>query len=541
MTPLAPEGRTHADHYIGHPGEQCDQHLDRQDPRLVGLDARLDELVEFVVQLASGRLGVRMAPSSASDAVDAVVVGLNMVGEELQALTDGLEQRVAERTRELAEAREELERLALYDSLTGLANRTLLGQRLEQALSRAARGGSPPAVLVLDLDGFKAVNDGFGHPVGDELLAVVASRLRAAVGDRDTVARLGGDEFAVVVEDHEPGEVLDVADRVQQAVATPAHAGGHTCFVGASIGVCFAVAGQTSDSVLGDADLAMYTGKHRSPGGVVVFEPAMRRAAVERTRLADQLRCAVSDSRQQLSLIYQPIVELATGRVVAAEALLRWQHPTRGLLRPPSFLTVTDTALMAALDRWVLDAAATQMSRWRATALGEEPFAVHVNMSPLGLRVPRFAEHVIGTLAGRGVRAGDVTVEITEHQTLIEDPASMDAITALRGAGVRVAVDEFGSGPSSLSYVRQSLVDTIKIDRSLVRGIDVDARQQQVAAAILSVVDAFGLDTVAEGVETAGEAARLHALGCRYGQGRLWSPPVPADTLMDLWRDRPLP
>lgn len=492
--------------------------------------------MDFVVALASGRLETRMVPSPASDEVDAVVVGLNMLGEELQALTGDLEQRVAERTRELALAREELERLALHDGLTGLANRTLLAQRLEQALTRAAQGGTPPAVLVLDLDGFKAVNDGFGHIVGDQLLVAVAARLRAAVGDGDTVARLGGDEFAIVVEDPAPDGVLDLATKVQHAVAAPAYVDADTCVVGASIGVCFAVAGHTSATVLGDADTAMYAAKNQARGSVAVFESTMGRAAVTRTRLAEQLRWALTD-RRQLSLVYQPIVELATGRVVAAEALLRWQHPTRGLLRPESFIGVAeDTGLVTALDRWALAVAATHMARWRSTVLGVEPFAIHVNMSPRGLRVPRFADDVVAVLANEGVPPGDVTVEITEDQMLSEDDASVQTITALRAAGVRVAIDDFGSGPSSLGYIRRSLVDTIKLDQSLVRAVDVNAQQHQVTAAVLAVIAAFDLTAVAEGIETAGEAARLRALGCRYGQGQHWSPPRSPDAVMDLWR-----
>ena len=510
---------------------------DRRDRPLDQPAARLDQLVEFVVELASGRLGARLAPSPAADAIDAAIVGLNMMGEELQALTGDLEERVAERTRELAAAREELQRLALYDPLTGLANRTLLADRLGQAVTRAARGGAPPAVLVLDLDGFKAVNDGFGHGVGDQLLVAVAARLLETVRAGDTVARVGGDEFAIVVADASRAEVLDVAARVQEVMGEPTWAGGHRCWVGASIGVCFGMPGQDTDTLLGDADTAMYAVKSHARGGVRVFEPAMRQAVVERTRLADELRYATSAAGQQLSLRYQPIIELATGRVVAAEALLRWQHPERGLLRPEGFLPLAqDTGLVSALDRWVLDTAATQMAQWRATVLGDAQFAVHVNMSPLALRAPRVADHVLECLSRRGARTDDVTVEINEHQMLGEDAATLQTITALRVAGVRVAIDGFGTGAASLAYVHRSLVDTIKISRSLLHGLDDDARPHHVAAAILAVIDAFGLVAVADGVETAAEVARLRALGCRYAQGDYWGPPRSADAVMDLWR-----
>lgn len=536
MDRVGPDPRPHrAD---DHPHGRQPDGQDTRPPEPVN---RVDRLVEFVVALASGRLDTRLTPSPASDEVDAVTVGLNMLGEELEVLTGDLEKRVAERTQELALARQELERLALHDALTALANRTLLVQRLEQALARKARGARPPVVLVLDLDGFKAVNDGFGHVAGDQLLIAVAARLRAAVRDEDLVARLGGDEFAILVEDAAPQEVLDLADRVQHAIAAPAPAGDHTCLVGASIGICVAAEGHTTDSLLDDADTAMYAAKHRTRGSVAVFESRMRHAAVTRTHWAAQLRDALTDPRQ-LSLVFEPIVELATGRMVGAEALLRWQHPTQGRLCPQSFRRVAeDTGLVTELDRWALEAAAACLAHWRSTVLGVAPFAVHVNVSPRGLRVPHFTDDVVKVLASHGVPAGDVTVEITEAQMLADDVAGVQTITDLRAAGVRVAIDDFGSGPSSLQYVRRSLVDTIKLDQSLVRDVDVDARQQQVTAGVLSVIDAFDLAAVAEGVETTGEAVQLRAMGCSYGQGRYWSLPRPANALMDLWRARPSP
>ena len=483
---------------------------------------RTDRLVEFVVQLASGHLDARLEPSSASDDIDAVIVGLNMLAEELQALTVDLEERVGQRTRQLADAHEALERLALYDPLTGLANRTLLADRIGQALVRADQGATPPSVLVLDLDGFKAVNDSFGHLVGDQLLVAVAQRLRGVIREGDTVARLGGDEFAIVAEDAAPEQVLEIADRVQASMETPVQAGDQACWVGASIGVRFGVRGQSADALLRDADTAMYAVKSRMRGGVSVFEPSMHRTALSRMRLADELRVALTSD--QLRVVYQPIVELVSGQVRAVEALVRWRHPTRGLLRPDAFISVAeDTGLVAALDHWVLDTAVAQVAQWRSSVLGDREFAVHVNMSPVELRAPRFAEGVVECLARHGVRAEDLTVEITENQLLGEDVPTLQTMETLRAAGVGVAIDDFGTGTSSLGYVRRSFVDTIKVDRSLVRGLDVDPQQHRVTAAILAVIDAFGLQAVAEGVETDGEAAGLLAMGCPLAQGFHWS------------------
>ncbi|HZG92060.1 MAG TPA: EAL domain-containing protein [Pseudonocardia sp.] len=507
-------------------------------------DLRLDQVVELVVELAAGGLEARLPPSPAADRIDAVIVGINMLAEELQALNADLEERVAERTRQLELAQQQLRRLALYDPLTGLANRTLLADRLGRAIRRAGRGTTPPAVLVLDLDGFKAVNDSFGHPVGDELLVEVATRLRTSVRDGDTVARLGGDEFALVVVDATVEQVLEVADRVLRALARPIRAGGQSCWVSASVGVRFATAdadpatGDDADTLLRDADTAMYAAKARSRGSLQVYEPAMHAVALSRVRLADELRTAMTCG--QLLVHYQRIVELSTGRTAAVEALVRWHHPVRGVLEPVEFLSVAeDTGLIVALDRWMLDVAVRQMAHWRRTVLGAADFAVHVNVSGVGFRSPGLTDHVVACLTRYRVPPADLLLEIAETRTIGEDPQTVLALAALRAAGVGVAIDDFGTGCSSLSYVRGLVVDVVKIDRTLITGLDADPRQHRIAASILGVVEAFGLVPVAEGVETAEQAAQLRGLGCRYGQGFLWGRPVPAAQLAALLRSGP--
>ncbi|WP_181783386.1 putative bifunctional diguanylate cyclase/phosphodiesterase [Pseudonocardia pini] len=490
-------------------------------------DARLDQLVELVVELASGRLDRRMDVSPAGDRIDAVVMGLNMMAEELQALNGDLEARVAERTAQLHSAQRQLEQVALYDPLTGLANRSLLGDRIAQAMAHADHGAAPPAVLVVDLDGFKAVNDTFGHGTGDLLLVEVAEVLRRVVHDTDTVARLGGDEFALVVLDGEVERVLEVADRIRSALEHPVLAGGHACWVGASIGVCFSTRGQSADTLLRDADTAMYAAKATAPGTVQIYEPAMHAAALSRVRLAEDLRAALATD--QLRVHYQPIVELADRSLAGVEALARWHHPERGPLPPEEFVAVAEaTGLVGMLDTWVLDTAVAQLARWRAGVLGDRPFGLHVNISPAGFRSPRFADTVTECLARHGVPAGAVMLEVTETQMMGEDAQTLQSMEALRAAGIGVAIDDFGTGCSSLTYVRRLFVDLIKIDRSLVTGLDTDPHQHGVAAAILAVVDAFGLAAVAEGVETEAQAAVLTGLGCRYGQGWLWGRPQSA-------------
>ncbi|HEY0814944.1 MAG TPA: EAL domain-containing protein [Pseudonocardia sp.] len=496
-------------------------------------DSRLEQLVEHVVQLASGRLEARLAPSPAADEIDAVIVGINMLAEELEALNDDLEARVVERTHQLEEAQRQLERLAMYDPLTNLANRNLLADRIAQAMARAERDEDPASVLVLDLDGFKAVNDSFGHAVGDLLLVEVASRLGGVARKSDTVARLGGDEFALVILDATADQVLDVADRIMVTLSAPVPAGDRTCWVSASIGVRFAAPGDTAEVLLRDADTAMYVAKARGRGDVQVYEPTMHKAALRRVRLADELRVALTSG--QLRVHYQPIVELATGRTTAVEALVRWQHPVRGLLRADDVIPVAEeTGLIVAVDHWVLDAVGAQIAAWRTTASDATRLRAHVNISPITFRSPGFADDVIAGLVRRGVRTDEVLLEVTATQMMGEDTQTMAAMDALKAAGVGVAIDDFGAGCSSLGYVRRRLVDVIKIDRSLVTGLDADPSRRRVAAALLAVVDAFGLTAVAEGVQTAAEAAQLEALGCRYGQGFLWGEAVPADMLAML-------
>jgi diguanylate cyclase len=492
---------------------------------------RLDQLVELVVTLASGDLDARLVPSPAADEIDAVIVGLNMLAEELQALNTEFEQRVAERTQQLEDAQQQLERLALYDPLTGLANRTLLGESIGLAMKRS----DLPAVLLLDLDGFKAVNDSFGHSVGDLLLVEVARRLRSVIRETDTVSRLGGDEFALVVLDATNEQVLDVADRVRAALSSPVHVGGQSCWVSASVGVCFAERGQDADTLLRDADTAMYAAKTRARGSVEIYEPSMHAAALSRVRLADELRTAMASG--ELLVHYQPIIDLVTGRTSGVEALVRWQHPTRGILVPADFIPVAEeTGLLVAVDQWVLDTAVEQLAGWRSTVLGGTEFGLHVNVSPVELRSPQFANDVVACLARHGVDPEDLTLEVTETQMMGEDTQTMQAMIALKDAGIRVAIDDFGTGCSSLSYVRRDFVDVIKVDRSLITGLDTDPQQHRIAAAILAVVAAFGLAAVAEGVESAAQAEQLRALGCRYGQGYHWGRPVPAATMTPYLR-----
>jgi len=462
-------------------------------------DERWDRLVDFVVALASGRLATRLDPSPASDAVDAVIVGLNMLAEELAALYTDLEGRVAERTAQLEDTRRQLEHLALHDPLTGLANRSLLSDRLTLAMARVDRGTAVPAVLVLDLDGFKTVNDSYGHAVGDLLLVEISRRLRRVARRADTVARLGGDEFAVVV-DGEPECVLDVARRVLAALQHPIKVAQHSCWVTASIGIRFAARGEPAEVLLRDADAAMYVAKAQGKGRYEVYEPAMHTAALTRVRMAEQLRHGLA--HDELVVQYQLIVDLATEAPTGVEALVRWNHPEHGLIPPADFIEIAErSGLIAPAEEYVWNVALAQLAAWRSTVLDATPFSMHMWTG---------------------------------------DPQALLTLDTLRQAGVILALDDFGTGYSSLGYLQRSDVDVVKIDRTLIAHLDTDPRQHRVASAILGVVGAFDLVAVAEGIETPGEAAQLLAMGCRRGQGWLWGLATDAESITPHLRSRRL-
>ncbi len=495
-----------------------------------GDDPRLEALVDFVVRLAAGDLGARLEPRGDADSIEAVVVGLNMLAEELEVLYAGLEQHVAERTVQLEHAQAELQRQALQDPLTGLPNRTLFGDRITHALACAERGARPPVVLMLDLDGFKLINDRLGHAGGDMVLVEVGRRLLAVARKTDTVARFGGDEFAVLITDATPADGLRIAERALAELRLPQSVGHHVISPGASIGVCIGSPGQTADSLLQDADTAMYLGKAAGRNRIQVFQPAMRAAALARVRIADELETALVTD--QLTVFYQPFVELSTGRVVGAEALVRWQHPERGLVLPGEFIRIAEeTGVIVQVGRVVAAEAIRQLADWQAEQVLPEAFRLHVNASPVEFRGSGFVSYIQDTLRRCRVPASRLTMEITETGLMGDEAEIRETLQELRSLGIGLALDDFGTGYSSISYLRQLPVDAIKIDQSLVRGIDTDVQQRNLVAAIVQLVDAVGLQPIAEGVETAAQAAQLRSLACAQGQGYHFSPPLPADEM----------
>jgi diguanylate cyclase (GGDEF)-like protein len=436
-------------------------------------------------------------------------------------LTDDLETKV----HELRDREDELEHRAFHDPLTGLANRDLFRNRLAHALQR--RRMEPVTVVFVDLDDFKTVNDSLGHDAGDRLLVLVAERLRASVRGGDTAARLGGDEFAVLLEETE-GETM--GRRILAALESPFTIDGRDFVIGASIGVASGTPGiTTAEELLQDADLAMYAAKAAGKSRVARFEPAMREGAVERLDLLHDLDVALD--RGELVLHYQPVVRLGeqAGEVAGYEALLRWNHPERGLLSPAAFLGLAEeTGRILPIGWWILEEACRAQRRFPVQP-GVLPPSVSVNMSARQLADPNAIQAVAHALAVSGVDPGRVVLELPES-TLLAGEEETDRLLALRALGVRLAIDDFGTGYSSLGYLSRLPIDIVKIDRSFLERMEGSGTEELLVGAIVQLARALGLRTVAEGVETRFQLDRLTEMGCDAAQGYLIGRPAPEPT-----------
>ena len=431
-------------------------------------------------------------------------------------------------------AEEELAHWAMHDALTGLANRTLLMDRMELALTRSLRQPGSVAALFCDLDGFKEINDGFGHHVGDEVLRTVAARLTSVLRPSDTVARIGGDEFVVLCEGLiDDCAAFDLAARLLDVVALPAHAGGQDLSLSMSVGVAF---NGTRDAgeLLRNADAAMYLAKQRGRGRAELYDERVREVAADRSSVVSDLRHAVA--RDELRAHYQPIFALDGERLLGMEALVRWQHPRRGLMAPDDFIPLAEGAnLIGELGAWVLRTACRQAARWGAAGPGGAPLHMAVNVSARQLArggglVPLVAE----ALAESGIDPATLILEVTESAVMDDAEATLGVLTDLKALGVRLAIDDFGTGYSSLVYLKRFPVDQLKVDRTFVRGLGTDADDSAIVASVVSLAHAVGIVAIAEGVETAEQLAALQGLGCGFGQGYLWSRPRPAAELEEL-------
>jgi diguanylate cyclase (GGDEF)-like protein len=426
-------------------------------------------------------------------------------------------------------------RQAFHDALTGLPNRALFLDRLEHALARARRGQAALAVLFVDLDRFKLINDTLGHAAGDELLVQAGQRLRAAVREADTPARFGGDEFAIMLEDNEgsPDATL-VAQRVIDTLQAPFDVGGREVFVSASVGIATSQAGQEDAAeLLRNADVAMYRAKRQGSGGYHVFEPGMQVALMERLELEADLQRAVE--QQEFTLVYQPIVPLDGPAMSGFEALIRWSHPTRGLVSPADFVPLAEeTGLILPIGRWVLHQACQQAARWQREYPTDPPRTISVNLSARQLQQTSLVDEVAHALTASGLDPGCLVLEITESVLIQDTDATVAKLAALKGLGVRVAIDDFGTGYSSLSYLRQLPVDILKVDKSFIDGVQESPEASAVARAIIRLGHTLSLQTVAEGIEESTQLNALRKMQCDLGQGYLFAKPLSSTELEAL-------
>ncbi len=469
---------------------------------------------------ATGDMGARADARSGVREIDALAESFNSMAG-----------RVAQSTRRLAHE-------AFHDTLTGLPNRAYFMSRFRAALAESPIKGGCVAVLCLDLDRFKVINDTLGHAVGDELLSVLAIRLASIVGPERIVARLGGDEFTVLMDQTGEGEVAATAQRIVEALRRSFNVAGHELFVTVSVGVAMSQRGVSSSAndLLRKADIALYRAKGDGASRFVVFRPELDAHSPDSLELESGLRRAID--RGELVLHYQPEIELATGDMIGMEALVRWQHGQRGLISPAQFIPMAEeTGEIVRIGQWVLDEACRQTAEL-LRRFPDMPLCVAVNVSAREFRQPDIVRRVASVLAITGLPPHLLELEITESAVIDDLNGAIDTLNRLRDLGVRLAIDDFGTGYSSLSYLHRMPLTTLKIDRSFIKDVGTDRTPSAVARAIVDVADALGIEVVAEGIETKEQLNYLRMLRCKRGQGFLFSKPLDLDSFTRLIEHR---
>jgi diguanylate cyclase (GGDEF)-like protein/PAS domain S-box-containing protein len=446
-------------------------------------------------------------------------------------------------TRDISERKEfeeQLQHQAFHDSVTSLANRALFSDRVAHAIERQGRDRKPIAVLFMDLDDFKTINDSLGHAAGDQLLHDVGERLRECLRTADTAARLGGDEFAILLEDGGDGiQAVDVAERVMRMLDGPFALEGKEVFVRASVGIAVAEGQEirAAEELLRNADVAMYMAKEKGKGRYQVFEPAMHDTALKRLELKADLQRALE--HEEFVLFYQPVIELETGSISGVEALIRWLHPVRGMVAPLDFIPLAEeTGLIVPIGRWVLSQACRMAVDLRATFPGSGDFHMAVNLSARQLARPEIVEEVRAILRETGLDPRALILEITESVMMQDMELSIERLTELKGLGIQLAIDDFGTGYSSLNYVRRFPVDILKVDKSFIDGVGEGGESGALTAAVIELAGILNLRPVAEGIERADQLQRLLEMHCDLGQGFYFAKPLPTKELVALIRER---
>ncbi len=543
LTEAARHGRPYAMAFVdmrmppGWNGLETIEHLWRADPDLqvVICTAYSDESWDEVLGRldARDRLLILKKPFDAIEVrqlAQALTVKWQM-SQDAALRMAGLEEAVQQRTQELHDANqtllrneEEIRHLAFHDSLTGLPNRLLLLERMAQSIAIAQRDTAELGLMFIDLDRFKAVNDSFGHDIGDELLKVLADRMRSCVRDSDTVARLGGDEFVVLLRRvGESQHYAQIAQELIVSLSAPVVVGPHSMQVGASIGIaCHPKDGDDAQALLMHADAAMYAAKSAGRGAYRFFQPEMNNSAIDRLQLEMELRQAVPDG--ELALFYQPKVLIKDGSPCGVEALVRWNHPRLGMLLPAEFIPMAESSnVIGEIGDWMLEQVCRQSAQWLNQGLGR--VRISVNVSARQLQRGGLVERIVELTRLHGMTPADLEIELTEADLMIDTAQCVATLSELRQIGVRVAIDDFGTGYSSLARLRSLPIDVVKIDPSFVARVDHDAADALVVKMILALGNLLRLSVVAEGVETEAQASGLRACGCTTAQGNLYSPP----------------
>ncbi len=499
------------------------------------------KMIELFREVENGDLNRRIAVSN-SDEFGEVNIYLNHMIERLQILTTNLEQQVVERTEQLSLANEKLvyelterKRMekhlvysALHDPLTNLPNRVLLVDRLKQAMERARRNTRYSfSVIFMDLDGFKMVNDSLGHDIGDLLLIESARRISASVRTVDTVARLGGDEFVILIEEVDGStNYINITKRIQEIIAKPSDLGGYKVFLSVSMGIVFSDARyERPEDILRDADIAMYHAKRQGRGRIEIFDTEMLDRVMTRLGLETDLRTALENN--EFIVFYQPIINLGSNRIIGFEALVRWQHPTRGLLQPPEFIsTAEEIGLIVPIGYWVLDEACRQIHVWQEQYPGDPPLTVNVNISPKQCAEKDFVEKIVEILHKNKLNPGSLKLELSES-LIVENPTYISALlTRMFDFGIQVQIGEFGTGYSLLGYLHTLPIDTLKIDRTFINRLSSNDDGSGIVQTILNLAHGFGMKVIAEGVETDDQLSKLKSMDCEYVQGFLIAKPV---------------
>ena len=522
-------------------GYQVCQHL-KSDPRTAHIPiiflSAADDITNKIEAFKVGGADYITKPFHIEEVLARIQNQLAMIAAQqtIYQLNAQLEGRVKERTQQLETANSQLSKLAFRDPLTWLPNRALLMEHLQEALNQQqANPDAQFAVFYLDCDRFKPVNDSLGHQAGDELLIAMSERLNSVLRQEDFLARLGGDEFVILLSKLEdPRYATQVADRIIKSFALPFRLREKDIFVSFSIGIVLECANYWDpEELLRDADTAMYQAKTLGKDQYQIFEPSMYQAVCYRLQLETDLRQSIQ--RKELALYYQPIVELETGTIVGVEALIRWHHPAQGLIPPDRFIAIAEeTGFILKLGHWALQEACTHLRHWQDQGVVSSSFSVSVNVSACQFAQPDFVKQLDEILAETQIAPQCLKLEITETVIMQDIPLVADNISNLQQRSIQLSIDDFGTGYSSLSYLHSFSVENLKIDRSFISRLHKKKNNFGLVTAIVQIGKAMKMNLIAEGIETSEQLAHLKLLGCQFGQGYLFSKPLPSEEMVDL-------